>query len=101
MVLFTTLRENREYVEKRLNEDGIEFFIQKINHKGINIFFGNKNCIDVVRSFGCNSINELNPTQDFILGILLGYDQLVQCKRYLERTGFVCDKNCEDCLVKE
>lgn len=97
MVLFTTLKENRQFVEKRLQKDNIEYFVQKINHTGINVFFGDKSCIDVVRSFGCEKLNEMNPTQDFILGILLGYDALVQCKRYIERTGFVCDHNCEDC----
>lgn len=100
MVLFTTLAENRNFVEERLKRDSIDYFIKNINHKGINVFFGDRSCIDVVRSFGCTDLGELNPAQDFILGILLGYDQLVQCQRYLSRID-VCDGDCENCLVNK
>ncbi|MCD8493394.1 MAG: DUF2023 family protein [Geovibrio sp.] len=47
-------------------------------------FSGMKNCVNVVKQFGV-SLNKLTDEQDFILGVMLGYDRILQCKRYLSR----------------
>lgn len=55
-----------------------------MNNEKINVFFGAKDCVDVVKTFVSKKLNELTPEQDFILGIMLGYDRLKQCERYLK-----------------
>jgi hypothetical protein len=39
----------------------------------------------VIREIGDKKLNELTPEEDFILGIMLGYDRLRQCNRYLKQ----------------
>lgn len=99
LILFTTLKENKKLVEERLDKIGIHYIIQNINDKGINVFFGDPACVQVVESFNCTNLKELSPAQDFILGTLLGYDQLVQCRRYLKNIH--CDYDCERCNIVE
>ena len=41
--------------------------------------------LEVIRIFGEKSLNLFSHEEDFILGILLGYDRIKQCHRYLER----------------
>lgn len=100
LVLFTAVRTQQTYIEERLRRAHIEYYIQAINHSGINVFFGHKACIDVIRSFGCPSLRDLTPEQDFILGTLLGYDTVAQCARYVERVHFQCDRDCEHCVQR-
>ena len=50
----------------------------------LNVFFGDKPCVDVIKSFNQPHLSKLNPEQDFILGVLLGYDKTKQCERYLK-----------------
>ena len=66
--------------EKTSHQYYIEY---KVNEEKINIFFGAKECVDVIKNFIHKKLNEFTPEQDFILGILLGYDRRQQCKRYL------------------
>ncbi|WP_270750017.1 DUF2023 family protein, partial [Fusobacterium hominis] len=35
--------------------------------------------------FTKNSLKDFTPEEDFILGVLLGYNVEQQCKRYIER----------------
>jgi hypothetical protein len=53
--------------------------------KKINIFFGNKNCINVLKSFGDKPLYKFTDEEDFILGIMLGYCRKKQCERFLKR----------------
>lgn len=53
----------------------------------MNIFFGNPDCVEVIKSFGNISLSDYTPEQDFILGIMLGYNSDIQCKRYLSKRG--------------
>ncbi len=85
MVLHTMLAGQKDEVEKLLKKRGICFFTQNVTLNKINIFFGNPDCIEVIKSFGNISLSEYSPEQDFILGILLGYDSDIQCKRYLSK----------------
>lgn len=85
MVLHTMCSSQRKEVEKMLTKRGIYFFIQEVSSRKINIFFGSPECVDVIKSFGGISLSEYSPEQDFILGIMLGYNSDVQCKRYLRK----------------
>ncbi len=77
--------DDRKAAELKLKRNEIEYMVTVLSNDNINIFFGKKECVDVVRSFNGLALNHLSPEQDFILGIMLGYDRLAQCNRYLQR----------------
>lgn len=76
----------RGVIERRLKENGIAYLIWPLNESHINVFFGHFYCIEVLMRFNKTSLTQLSPEEDYILGIMLGYDRLLQCKRFLERT---------------
>ena len=65
-----------------LKKDNIDFVIHDIDKNKINVYFGAKECIDVIKTFN-PKLNELSAEQDFMLGIMLGYDRVKQCARYM------------------
>ena len=85
LILRTTKKSDKDSIEKRLQDENIDYLITKVNDSKINVFFGHQLCIEVVKSFEITSLNKLTDEQDFILGIMLGYDRLKQCNRYLKR----------------
>lgn len=85
LILHTTKKSDEVYIEKRLQDESIDYLISKVNGSKINVFFGHQLCIEVVKSFNITSLNKLTDEQDFLLGIMLGYDRLKQCERYLKR----------------
>lgn len=85
MVLSTAPRSERGAVEERLEKENLAYLIRKNGDNKINIFFGNPVSINVVKTFDLCSLSELSDEQDFLLGIMLGYDSLKQCERYLVR----------------
>ncbi len=85
MVLHTAPSLYRERISKKLCSLNIVFLITDVNEKKINVFFGDPDCIDVIRSFGEEDLSKLTDEQDFILGTLLGYDITGQCRRYIKR----------------
>ncbi len=89
LVLHTMNSNEREAAEQKLKSRNIEYIIEELFNGNINIFFGKKECVDVVRSFDKLPLNKLSIEQDFILGIMLGYDRLAQCERYLKRRELV------------
>lgn len=88
LILTTEKNSNREYIEARLNKEKISYIIEPVNEKSpnINVFFGNEDCINVIKTFK-KPLNKLSDEQDFMLGIMLGYDKILQCQRYLKRLG--------------
>lgn len=91
MVLYTLNKAYQPFVERRLNNQAIPFYIQEVSKSKINLFFGNDECMSVIRSIVTCPLNELSPEQDFILGALLGYDLNGQCKRYCaKRENVAC-----------
>lgn len=81
LILTTEKKDNRSIIEGKLQRENIPYVINEVNGKNINVFFGNKDCIKVVSTFD-KKLNKLSPEQDFMLGIMLGYDKILQCKRY-------------------
>lgn len=81
LILTTEKSDNRAIIEGKLNREKIPYVINEVNGKNINVFFGNKDCIKVVATFD-KRLDKLTPEQDFMLGIMLGYDKILQCKRY-------------------
>lgn len=84
LILTTEKASAKIYIEKRLKNEGIDYVIQDVNSEKINVFFGARDCVDVVRTFVGKRLNELSPEEDFLLGIMLGYDRIKQCERYLK-----------------
>lgn len=94
LILTTEKAGYRDHIETRLTHENIDYVVQEVNTDKINVFFGAKDAVDVVRTFVTKRLNELTPEQDFILGIMLGYDRLKQCGRYLKlNTNLVLFKN--------
>lgn len=85
IVLFTTRMSNKSAIEERLRKEDIDYFIQEVNANKVNIFFGDRKCVDVIKEMRFNSLSDLSDEEDFMLGIMLGYDSLRQCERYLKR----------------
>ncbi|MFV0344768.1 MAG: DUF2023 family protein [Bacteroidales bacterium] len=87
LVLHTMSSEYLEQVENRLQKQNIDYFIRHISPKKMNVFFGKKECVKIIDSFNKKSLSQLTPEEDFILGIMLGYDRMLQCERFLSRTN--------------
>jgi len=85
LVLHTTKVSNRDAIERRLEREMIDCYIQAVNGTKINVFFGNSICIDVIKQMNFTSLSNLTDEEDFILGTMLGYDRVKQCERYLKR----------------
>lgn len=83
LVLHTLDASLREQAENKLNKLNIHYFIREVTPSKINIFFGARECVDVIKQFGDKQLNLFTPEEDFILGIMLGYDRLQQCQRYV------------------
>jgi len=76
-------KEPAEILLKRYN---ISYTIYHVSDTKINIFFGSSTCVEVIKCFGKSRLNKYSNEEDFILGIMLGYDRKAQCKRYLQRS---------------
>ena len=83
MVLHTMKSEETHKAKTLLQNRGIIFYIQQVNERKINVFFGNTVCVNVIKSIGDKSLKDYTPEEDFILGTMLGYSRLQQCKRYV------------------
>ena len=88
LILHTTKKEFRESAVSILEKRDIAYFIYPAGENNINIFFGNISCINVIKTIGKENLAEYTDEEDFILGIMLGYCRLKQCRRYLERHGY-------------
>ena len=84
LVLYTGNVNEKDTIENKLRMENISYYVQPINGTKINIFFGDKVCVEVIKQIQFKSLSGLTEEQDFILGIMLGYDRLKQCKRYLK-----------------
>lgn len=83
LILTTEKSKYENIIKTRLNNENIDYVINEIPGDKINVFFGAKQCVDVVKTFS-TKLNELSAEQDFILGIMLGYDRVKQCERYMK-----------------
>lgn len=85
MVLYTVNRKYKEFATARLRNQKIEYLIQPVDKNKINLFFGRPECIHAIRCMVTRPLNQLTPEEDFILGVMLGYDICAQCERYCAR----------------
>ncbi len=85
LVLHTMKSTEEDLVVKLLKKKGVCFLINRVTENKINVFLGNPECVEIVRSFRSKPLNKLSPEQDFMLGIMLGYDRKNQFNRYLKK----------------
>ncbi len=83
LILTTEKAKYKDTIENKLKKEKIDYVIHDIEKNKINVYFGEKPCVDVVKTFN-PKLNKLTPEQDFMLGIMLGYDKIKQCARYLD-----------------
>ena len=83
LFLTTEKAKYKNIIQERLEKDKIAYTIHEIPNNKINVYFGAQQCVDVVKSFKNKVLSNLTPEQDFILGIMLGYDRVKECERYL------------------
>lgn len=83
LVLYTAREEEAQDCRAKLGKSGISWFETEAKDGKINFFFGDAPCINIIESFGRKPLNQLDEKEDFILGVLLGYDLTRQCERYL------------------
>ena len=83
LILTTENSKYKDTIEQRLKTENIDYLIHDVAPNKINVFFGAKQCVEVIKTFN-PKLNEITAEQDFILGILLGYDRVRQCERYMK-----------------
>ncbi|QZT38146.1 DUF2023 family protein [Halosquirtibacter xylanolyticus] len=88
LVLHTMGRMMVQEAIKRLEGSNIDYHIQDVTNSKVNVFFGAKECVKIVKKICDKPLNELSAEEDFMLGIMLGYDRKVQCERYLSRSQY-------------
>ena len=84
LVLHTAPIEVVDDMIRKLKKNDVPFHIQELSCGKINLFFGERECVETIKKFKNKALNKYTPEEDFILGILLGYDPLKQTKRYLK-----------------
>lgn len=85
LALLTTTTENFEIIKERLDKSSYTYILESLKSNYVNIFFGTSECIEVLKKFKKSSLREYSAEEDFILGVLLGYNIQQQCKRYISR----------------
>ncbi|MGM0547859.1 MAG: DUF2023 family protein [Bacillota bacterium] len=85
LILHTTKSKHQDFMVRRLEKKQIAYVIYPVSAQKINIFFGDQNCIEVIKKINKADLKAYTDEEDFILGIMLGYDRLKQCERYLQR----------------
>lgn len=86
LILFTTPRQTAAAVISKLEASEIPYLIRPVSRGSdrINVFFGSALCIEVLRALDQRRLAEFSAEEDFILGIMLGYDRMQQCERFLQ-----------------
>lgn len=87
LVLHTMASRDLGKAEEKLQQYRITYFVQYVTPQKVNVFFGKEQCVKIVKSFQRRTLTDFTPEEDFILGIMLGYDRLIQCDRYLVRNA--------------
>ena len=85
LILHTTNTANKMEVIGKLEKRNISYKIYSVNENKINVFFGSIAAIDVVKTMNLEKLSTMSDEEDFILGIMLGYDRMKQCERFVLR----------------
>lgn len=83
LFMMTMSAQDSLVVVNRLRGEAIEYHVQTVSPRKVNVFFGREACVELVRHVVNKPLCKLTPEEDFILGTLLGYDREQQCLRFL------------------
>ncbi len=70
-MLHTTSKENLEMIERKLKNRDISYKIYEIKNGKLNIFFGAKECVKVIKKIGKDYLVDYTAEEDFMLGIIM------------------------------
>jgi hypothetical protein len=90
LILHTAPASDVPEIEKLLRQKGIAYRLSWLSNGRVNVFFGKEDCIKVLELIGKENLRDYTPEQDFMLGIMLGYGRLEQCRRYLSWSRGSC-----------
>ena len=85
LILHTCRRVCAEQIIEKLRREKISYLIFPVGKEKMNVFFGDPSCIEVIRRIGKVDLSAYSDEEDFILGVMLGYCPIKQCRRYLQR----------------
>lgn len=85
MVLCTLCNDIIIVALNKIKAAKLSYYIQPISETKCNLFFGKKECIQMVQEFCNKPLNELSIEEDFMLGTILGYGVEEQCQRYMKK----------------
>ena len=83
LILHTAPAGDVPEIVRTLEGQGIAFKLSYLRNGHVNVFFGHPDCIAVLDIFGDKSLSDYTREEDFILGIMLGYGRLEECRRYV------------------
>ncbi|MDD3436848.1 MAG: DUF2023 family protein [Candidatus Gastranaerophilales bacterium] len=85
LCLLTCSDKFEEKIKTSLNNQKINHLICPLENNKINVFFGKPECIEIIKQFSCEKLNNLTVEEDFILGMMLGYGKNQQYQRFLAK----------------
>lgn len=85
LCLHTCSKDYEEKIKRALENQNINYIICPLDEDKINVFFGMKACLQIVKQFSCEKLNNLSAEEDFMLGMMLGYAKGQQYDRFLAR----------------
>ncbi len=85
MVLYTGPETEKIRIIEKLEHHGISYVIDDLPSGKMNVFFGADECVRVLENFKTLKLDQLSDAEDFILGAMLGYDLILQCRRFVKR----------------
>ena len=91
MALMSVAKEDTRKCLDKITKNELFSYVSEIDGKN-NIFFGKKECVEIVSTFP-KELSKLSPQQDFILGTMLGYNRIEQCRRYLNKLNYTPSGN--------
>lgn len=86
LAMMTLTSDEADAVVAELVGAATPHHVQRACRSKVNVVFGRPSAVATARRLLERRLCDLTDEQDFILGILLGYDREQQCLRYLART---------------
>ncbi len=83
LILHTAPVRDVPEIVRALTSQGIAYKLSYLRNGHVNVFFGHPDCIAVLGIFGDKSFSDYTKEEDLILGVMLGYGRLEECRRYL------------------
>jgi len=85
LALYTASPDELPLLEYRLKRAGYDFIMAEAGGRLVNVFFGRCECLEVLECFSTLDLTELTDEEDFMLGLMLGYELRRQCSRFARR----------------